>query len=85
MTIDNFCLYKNNVFYCNVNGIYKLTKNKKPKLIYNAKNDNFFAGEYGVKDICAGDNNTFYLMFDNIRNYEVCVYDWAYKLAKYSR
>lgn len=85
MTINNFCVNKNNVFYCNVNGIYMLAKNKKPKLIYNAKNDILFAGEYGVVDICAGDNNTFYLMFDSIRNYEVCVYDWAYKLVKYSR
>ncbi len=85
MTIHSFCVRNDELFYCNRNGVYRLSKNKKPKLIYNAKNDIYFGSDYGVADICVGDKNTFCIMFDHISNYDVCVYNWAYKLVKYSK
>ena len=85
MTIKNFCVRNGKVFYCNRDGIYRLFKNKNSTLIYVSENDEFFGSDYGVADICAGDENTFYIMFDHVSKYAPCVVNWAYKLAKYTK
>ncbi|MBE5928175.1 MAG: hypothetical protein E7267_02200 [Lachnospiraceae bacterium] len=84
-TIKHFCVRNGKVFYCNRDGIYRLSNTKNSTLIYASEGDQFFGSDYGVADICAGDENTFYIMFNHISNYTPCVFNWAYRLAKYTK
>lgn len=41
------------------------------KLYYNAEGDEYFKTEYGLSDICVKDENTIYIMFYSMINFEL--------------
>ncbi len=83
LSIDKFTVFGKFVYYCNRNGIYRWNMKGKDgfKLYYNAEGDEYFNTEYGLSDICVKDENTIYMMFHSMINYELGIS----KIVRYRR
>ena len=84
LTFNDFSVCGDYVYYCNRNGIYRWNMKGRGgfTLYYNAEGDEYFGSEYGAADICVKDENTIYLMLENIDDDDIAV---PTKIVKYSR
>ena len=74
------------IYYCNKNGVYacNMKKAKKFHIFYDGSKDQYFGHDYGVKEICVKDKNTFYIRFTDKSVYEPCGEINKSILVKYS-